>query len=316
MQKDVLLSIKDLNKSFGELKAVDGLSLDIYKNEIIGLLGPNGAGKTTTIKMICGLLKSDSGKIDVVDGANNNLKNDFLRYIGVCPQEIVVWKFLTCEEQLILMCKMYNIPHKEAKKRSHELLEKLGLYEKRKKLAKTLSGGMKRRLNIALAVIHKPEIVVFDEPEAGLDPQSRVLVRDYIKSLKGDMTVLVTTHNMDEADRVCDRVAIIDHGKLLLVDEPKVLKARSDAGNIVEVVISPDKVEEIKNAINTKLAKNVKKIDHIHDRLIIHIKDITENLSEVLNILNDSDIRQDDINFRWTTLEDVFISLTGRSLRE
>lgn len=215
-----LIKIESLTKKFGELTAVDGISFDINRNEVFGLLGPNGAGKTTLISMICGLLPASGGEINFTDTNGRDKKT----MIGYCPQDNIFYPKLTCLEQLIFMGQMYGIPTETAKTRAIELLNLLGLSDKTHVLARKLSGGMKRRLNICLALVHDPEIFILDEPEAGLDPQSRILVRDFIKAYSNKKTVILTTHNMDEADRLSDRVAIIDYGKLLLLNSPDQLK--------------------------------------------------------------------------------------------
>lgn len=215
-----LIKIEGLTKRFGELTAVDGISFDINRNEVFGLLGPNGAGKTTIISMICGLLPASGGEIIFTDTNGKDKKS----MIGYCPQENIYYPKLTCLEQLVFMGQMYGIPSDTAKNRAIELLYLLGLSDKTHVLARKLSGGMKRRLNICLALVHDPEILILDEPEAGLDPQSRILVRDFIKGYSNKKTVILTTHNMDEADRLSDRIAIIDYGKLLLFDTPDKLK--------------------------------------------------------------------------------------------
>ena len=211
-----------LTKRFGDLVAVDRLSIEIGQGEIFGLLGPNGAGKTTSIKMITGLLRPDSGEV-FINGVLANGRDNRQR-VGLCPQDLVLWNNLTCFEQLTFIAAMYDIRGSVAKERANSLLERMGLTEKRNKLVKSLSGGMQRRMNILMALMHDPEILILDEPEAGLDPQSRVMVRDFIRALSNTKTVIFTTHNMDEADRVCDRVAIIDHGILLVTDTPENLK--------------------------------------------------------------------------------------------
>jgi ABC-2 type transport system ATP-binding protein len=218
---EVVLQTEALTRRYGDLVAVNGLSLEVRRGEVFGLLGPNGAGKTTAISMMCGLLAPDSGRT-LIDGQPVAAGSaDVRAKVGVCPQEIVIWKELSCLEQLCFVADMYDIDRAVSRRRAEELLDRLGLADRGRSRARTLSGGMKRRLNVALALIHDPEIVVLDEPEAGLDPQSRVLVRDYVKSLARRKTVILTTHNMDEAQRVSDRVAIIDRGELLVVDSPE-----------------------------------------------------------------------------------------------
>jgi ABC-2 type transport system ATP-binding protein len=189
------LEAQSITTRYGNLIAVDGLSLQVYRGEVFGLLGPNGAGKTTSINMLCGLLQPDFGEVllngKVVRGRVSNLR------VGVCPQNIVLWGTLTCIEQMEFVGEMYDIPRKTARKRSETLLDVMGLSDKRDKLARTLSGGMQRRLNLVMALVHDPDILVLDEPEAGLDPQSRILVREYIRSLARLKTIILTTHNMD-----------------------------------------------------------------------------------------------------------------------
>ena len=238
-----VLEASDLRKRFGDVTAVDGLSVSVAEGEVFGLLGPNGAGKSTTINLICGLLAADGGEVRLFGEKVTPGAEVVKRRVGVCPQDIVVWPKLTCLEQLVFTGEMYGMRAAAARRRGETLLAELGLAEKRKKLAVTLSGGMKRRLNFALALVHDPDVVILDEPEAGLDPQSRVMVREYIRAMAARKTVLFTTHNMDEAERVCDRVAIIDRGKLLILDTPDNLKRtvggrKEGAGTLEDVFIA------------------------------------------------------------------------------
>lgn len=312
---DIILSIKNLNKSYNGINVVSNLSFDVYKGEIFGFLGPNGAGKTTTISMLCGLLNSDSGDI-VINGISiKDNPKQARALIGMCPQNVVMWKDLTCMEQIKFMGSMYDIPVKESEKRGLKLLEAMGLIEKKDKRGKTLSGGMQRRLNIILALIHSPELIILDEPEAGLDPQSRVLVRDYIKSLASEKTVILTTHNMDEAERMADRVAIIDRGKLLTVDTPDKLKNGAGAENILEIKTSLSE-EAIAQKIKNILLTIVHSVKYTQGLFSITDKNVFENMTPVINIFSSNNIAIEDVRLRKKTLEDVFISLTGRGLRE
>ena len=190
-----LLTADSLFKRYGNIVAVDNISFEIYRGEIFGFLGPNGAGKTTTIKIMSGLMEPDGGKVTI------DCEDDG-KSIGLCPQHIVIWENLTCLEQIVFMGQMYNMSVTEARKKGGDLLESLGLYAIKDRLAKKLSGGMQRRLNIALALIHSPQILFLDEPQAGLDPQSRILVRDYIRSIKEKTTIVLTTHDMEEAEKL------------------------------------------------------------------------------------------------------------------
>ncbi|MCK4465436.1 MAG: ATP-binding cassette domain-containing protein [Bacteroidales bacterium] len=315
MQNKVTIETINLVKKFGSLTAVSDLNLQVYEKEIFGLLGPNGAGKSTSINMICGLLKSTSGEVLVMnEKITKNKKVKSL--IGVCPQENIFWPRLSCREQLLFMGKLYNLNQKKAKQRSEELLELLGLNEKSNTLGSKLSGGMKRRLNIGLALVHDPPIIIFDEPEAGLDPQSRILVRDYIKSLKKEKTVILTTHNMDEADRLADRVAIIDHGKLLMLDTPGNLKQSIGDGDILEIIFHNKNSEQsIANAIS-QLLKISSHVHRANSTIVIKTKNLVEKLNDITGILKSEQIEIKEFRMRENTLEDVFIHLTGRKLRQ
>jgi ABC-2 type transport system ATP-binding protein len=222
---DIALRVAGLSKSFKDVKAVDGLSLEVRRGEIFGFLGPNGAGKTTAIRMMCGLLRPDAGTVEIAGRPVRARAVGGLSGVGLAPQAIVVWDALTCAEQLEFMGRMYGLDRGLARRRTAALLEAFGLAEKRGRLARTLSGGMLRRLNIALALVHEPALLFLDEPQAGLDPQSRVLVRDYIRGLAGRTTVVLTTHDMDEAEKLSDRVCIIDRGRVLALDRVGAVKA-------------------------------------------------------------------------------------------
>jgi len=312
-KEETVLSISNLTKLFGSLCAVDGISFEIRKGEIFGLLGPNGAGKTTTINMICGLLPSTSGEI-VFNGKNLSANNAH-KHIGVCPQDNVFWPKLTCYEQLYFVGRMYDFPAKVLKVRANELLTLMGLKEKAHVLATKLSGGMKRRLNICLALIHDPHILILDEPEAGLDPQSRILVRNFIKSLSRQKTVILTTHNMDEAERLSDRVAIIDHGKLLLLDTPTNMKKSIGEGDTLEIVFEKNNQKQIDH-LSVELAEQFGNVK-LHDTtLLINGRNLIESVALITEKIKNAGITIISITMRENTLEDVFIHLTGRKLRQ
>lgn len=311
-----MITISHLRKSYGNLVAVNDLSLTIYHGEILGLLGPNGAGKTTTIRMLCALLESDGGEIKWDTGA------DLSQRIGFCPQENLYWPRLTCLEQLIFLGKMHGLSNDTAHYRAIELLKILGLSGKTDVYASRLSGGMQRRLNIALALIHDPPVLILDEPEAGLDPQSRILVRDLIRSLAGQKTVVITTHNMDEAERLSDRVAIIDHGKLLEVGTVDSLKEALGTGDCLECRFdSPeeedsDQVNLLIKDLSSSMGLLAENITMTKDKLLIRSFQHLERLSEITVLAQKYKLKIGEIQLRKTTLEDVFIHLTGRALRE
>jgi ABC-2 type transport system ATP-binding protein len=313
---NVVLRLSGLRKAYGDLVAVDDLSLDVLRGEVFGFLGPNGAGKTTTISMICGLLKADRGEIAIGGRPLEDHYRECKRMMGLCPQHVVVWESLTCLEQLEFVGRQYDLRRGAARKKALELLDTLGLSDRKNKLAKTLSGGMKRRLNIALALVHDPEILILDEPQAGLDPQSRILIREYIRSLANRMTVILTTHEMDEADRLADRIAIIDHGRLLVLDTPDCLKSQIGNGDVLEIHIpdaGADEVNRLRHALPEEL-RNLS-IEQGTLRLVgVDVLNAVPTLIEELRKVN-LEVHQ-DITVRKKTLEDVFITLTGRRLRE
>lgn len=301
-----VLKAESLVKKFGNILAVDDISFEIFRGEIFGFLGPNGAGKTTTIKMMSGLLRPDKGGVTIDS-------HDSRKSIGICPQHIVVWENLTCYEQVLYMGKMYNMTHDQAKTKGLEILGSLGLFSIKDRLAKKLSGGMLRRLNIALALIHSPEIVFLDEPQAGLDPQSRVLVRDYIRSIKDQTTVVLTTHDMEEAEKLSDRICIIDRGKLLVTGTADEIIRLSGHTDLLEVEIDGDADKELMPFLDPDLKSE---IIVINKRISCNSRNPIASLEKILNIVRERNLKVSKLQLRKRSLEDLFISLTGRSIRE
>jgi len=309
---EVCLDIANIAKSFGEVKAVDGISLQVRQGEIFGLLGPNGAGKTTTIQMVCGMLRPDSGEIYFEGRRVQPNEFEMIRRVGVCTQQNILWEKLTCREQLEFIGQMYRLPARSAHQRAMLLLEQLGLENKRNQLASHLSGGMQRRLNLALALVHDPDLVILDEPETGLDPQSRVMVREYIHSLARKKTVILTTHNMDEADRLCDRVAIIDYGHVLVADTPEKLKRTLGEGDVIEMELTSELGQAVLSEIQAAEVQ-AQTSDH---SLMLRGNALIDKLPAILEILRNHGVQLGETRMRSSTLEDVFISLTGRRLRD
>ena len=315
MRSEFVLSVEGLRKRYGNVSAVDHISFSVRKGEVFGLLGPNGAGKTTIIKMLCGIVKADSGNI-VFDGTSMSENYDQIKsQIGLCPQDIIIWEQLTCLEQLKFIGMSYGLSSRVAEERSHHLLDAFGLIGKKNKLAGTLSGGMQRRLNIALALVHDPKLVILDEPQAGLDPQSRILVRDFIRQLAKQKTVILTTHDMDEADRLSDRVAIIDHGKLLMADTPEKLKEKSGMGDVLQVRVSGVSGGEEKRLLNA-IPMSFTEKKYSDGILLLGASNLIDLIPTVNKTLEDLNISIVDMTIRKRTLEDAFISMTGRGLRE
>jgi ABC-2 type transport system ATP-binding protein len=235
--------------------------------------------------------------------------------VGVCPQNIVLWERLTCVEQLVFIGQMYSLPAHRAQASADRLLKDLDLLEKANQQARTLSGGMQRRLNLAMALVHDPEIVVLDEPEAGLDPQSRVRVREYIQSLARKKTVILTTHNMDEADRLADRVAIIDHGRLLVVDTPERLKQSLGEGDVIEIHLAGQAGENTLAPLMANLGPGLS-YESEGGLLRLRLSNAASRLPALLETLQTAGLQPGEISIRQKSLEDVFIQLTGRTLRE
>lgn len=311
---DIIMEARDLSKDFGDFRAVEKLNLKINRGEVFGFLGPNGAGKTTSISMMVGLLRPTSGQVFIDEEEVQTIEKGT---IGICPQELVLWDHLTCKESLTLIGDMYEVPKDKLTKRVQKLLDDLFLTDKADTVVTQLSGGMKRRLNLALALVHEPEIVVLDEPSEGLDPQSRRVLWNYIRSLRDDegKTVILTTHLMDEADRLSDRIAIIDHGRLLRLDTPSNLKKETGEGDVIEMKISnPEKNQEIITVIG-KL-EDVESVLEVDGQINIRALDAVSKLPMIMDELEHMGVRVVDLSVRQNTLEDVFIDLTGTGLRE
>jgi ABC-2 type transport system ATP-binding protein len=302
-----IINAVDLRKSFGSQVAVDGLSFDISRGETFGLLGPNGAGKTTTISMLVGLLRPDSGSVTVGDssGANGPFGDPGLHsvrsLIGVAPQSLSLYDALSAKENLEFFGQLYGLAGSKLKERVDWALGFAELADRQKDRVGTFSGGMKRRMNIAVALIHQPEILLLDEPTVGVDPQSRNHIFESIQGLqKQGLTILYTTHYMEEAQRLCDRVAIVDHGKLLALDTvPKLIQSHGGSSVVTgELSYRPQKVE-----MPGQLEGESVRFES--DRPLEQVADLTGKGVQFQTL----SIAQPD-------LESVFLSLTGRSLRD
>lgn len=312
----VIMRVEGLAKRYGSLTAVKSLDLDIYAGEILGFLGPNGAGKTTSINMMTGLLRPDAGRVMLLGEEISGKNADIRSRIGLCPQDVALWGRLSCAEQLQFVGTMHGMPIAAAHAASERLLDEFGLAANRRKQARRLSGGMQRRLNVAMALVHDPDIVFLDEPEVGLDPQSRVMIRDYIRKLAGKKSIILTTHNMHEAERLSDRVAIIDQGVLLALDAPNALKRSIGEEDVLEIELMAQLKD--KTSIEAAFAKLScrAELDPSGSTLFIRGKGVMSQLPTIADVLGKAGILFGEIRMRQTTLEDVFIHLTGRRLRE
>ncbi len=303
--RQVAIEARNLTKSYGKFTAVNGLNLKVFKGEFFGLLGPNGAGKTTTIRMLTGLTKPTNGEALIMGINIMKRPLEVKRIMGVVPEVSNVYVEMTAWENLMFIAELYDVPKDEAVERAKDLLEVFGLYERRHSKAASFSKGMKRRLAIAMALIHRPKIIFLDEPTSGLDVQSTRIIRNVVRELnKSGVTVFMTTHFIDEADKLCERVGIINKGKLVTVDKPEELKRVVRGGLSVEASISPmPNIEEIKG-----LGEDVIKTG---DKYRIYTKNPSETLSKLLALASTKGWDILSVKTLAPSLEDVFVKLTG-----
>ncbi|GAA0070061.1 ABC transporter ATP-binding protein [Clostridium sardiniense] len=308
------IEIKDLVKKYGDFLAVDNISLKIEKGRIYGLLGPNGAGKSTAINITCGLIRGTSGNI-IMNGVDitKSMKGQNKK-IGLVPQEVALYWDFTAEENLKFFGEIYGLKGSILKERVEESLEFTGLMDVRKKLAKEFSGGMLRRLNIACALVHRPEIIIMDEPTVGIDPQSRNHILQSVKKLneKG-VTIIYTTHYMEEVETLCEEIAIIDHGKVIVQGTKEELKnIVSDTRNL-HLLVDNGAIIEINEL---KKVKGVQEVLINENEIKIASSKEVNNLSNIIDKVNELGANIFDIGYKEITLETVFLTLTGRSLRD
>ncbi len=305
------VTVNDLSKKFGDFVAVDRISFEIAQGEIFGLLGPNGAGKTTILSMLATMLDPTSGSAEVFGHHITRDEDGVRRSIGIVFQDPSLDEELTAWENMDFHGRLYRIPKKVRSARITELLDLVGLTERRSDLVKTYSGGMRRRLEIARGLLHRPKVLFLDEPTLGLDPQTRNYLWEYIEKLSKEMniTVIITTHYMDEADRLCGRVGIIDNGRIVALDTPEHLKKQ--IGGDVVTVTSPDSSIPLAGLTVPWIVK----VEDYDGFFCIALHDVEEHLSELMKMLISSGIRMTSVSIHKPTLEDVFLHYTGRSIR-
>jgi ABC-2 type transport system ATP-binding protein len=309
-----IVKIKKLTKKFGSFTAVDNIDLSIKEGEIYGLLGPNGAGKSTTINMICGLITTTEGSIEILGKDNQKHSGFTKRNIGVVPQDIAVYEDLTCIENVKFFASLYEIRGEALKKKAHEALEFVGLSDKAKSFPAEFSGGMKRRLNIACAIAHTPKLIIMDEPTVGIDPQSRNHILESVKKLneKG-CTIIYTTHYMEEVEAISTQISIIDHGKVIAGGTKEELKGIVTNKNTVEVTVGDGKVikeaeiMKIKGVTGVSVTENIVKIDSLKE---------IQNLDKIILYFTDNGVSIKNVENKVPDLETVFLTLTGRKLRD
>jgi ABC-2 type transport system ATP-binding protein len=309
------VEVENLTKRFGNFCAVDSLSFSVAHGEVFGLLGPNGAGKSTLIRMLTTLVLPTSGTARVNGFDVVSDPNDVRQSIGVIPQAMTSDLDLTAEENLSIFAKLYGLSREDRLKTIKELLEAVDLTQWADKPLKTFSGGMRRRLEIARGLVHHPKIFFLDEPTTGLDPVSRVAVWEMLERLKRerDLTILVTTHYMDEADKLCDRIAIVDHGKLVALDSPLKLKASIPGKNVLEVSFSTVPPGWLATLERLPDVASVKSDDHVFR---ISSNNGPRTTVELLDAARKAGVEVSSLSVQSTTLDDVFVHYTGRQLRD
>jgi ABC-2 type transport system ATP-binding protein len=315
-QPSAAIRVDHIVKKYGDFEAVKGVSFEVAEGEIFGLLGPNGAGKSTLIRMMTTLIPVTSGKALVGGHDVSKDANDVRRMIGVIPQAMTSDQDLTVEENLIIYAKLYSVPRAQREKNIAEVLEAVDLTKWRGAQTKTLSGGMRRRLEIARGLVHNPRIFFLDEPTTGLDPVSRIAVWEMLNNLKKTrhLTMLLTTHYMEEADRLCDRIAIVDHGTLVALGTPVELKQSVLGSNVVEVQFGREddewkaRLEKLPDVteVQSQSAGVYRILTSNGSQTTAHLVEMAKAMGEQLNSLSVQN----------TSLDDVFVHYTGRQLRD
>ena len=309
-----MLEVKNLIKRYGKLTAVDGISFSANRGQTIGLLGPNGAGKTTTVSIVAGLLQPDSGEV-LIDGAKVKSDTDPVKLkIGLVPQDMALYEELSARDNLTFFAALYSLAGAKAKSAIDEALTLVALSDRASDKVSTFSGGMKRRLNLAGALLHDPEILLLDEPTVGVDPQSRNAIFDNLETLKKrGKTLIYTTHYMEEAERLCDRIVIVDHGKIVANDTLQGLHKLLPVSNVIAVELDqpdrlkPEQILSLPDIESAELKQNV---------LRVGVHNLSRDAPGLLRWLSENGHTYHHVSSEQPDLETVFLTLTGRSLRD
>jgi len=308
-----MLKVDRLSKTFGAIRAVDAVSFEVRPGEIYGLLGPNGAGKTTTISMVSGLLKPDAGEVSVAGAPFWSDPQKAKRIMGVVPQELAIYEELTGRENLEFWGRMAGLSARDAKARAAELLAALTLTDRAKDAVKTYSGGMKRRINLGCALLHRPQLLLLDEPTVGIDPQARLNILEFIRNIRASGTaILYTTHYLEEAESLCQRIGIIDHGRLLAEGTLGELQDRLGGDRLFALEA------DFKNSSPDSwggFQQRFRVIQKSEKQLVVAAvgaRDPADCLKELLSL----PVQVENVTLKRPSLNDVFLQLTGRELRE
>lgn len=309
-----VLQVSDLVRRFGDLTAVNGVSFHISPGETFGLLGPNGAGKTTTISMIAGLIPSSAGSVTVAGHAMKADASAPKRHIGLVPQDLAIYPELSARENLHFFGRLQGLSGKELKDRSNEVLELIGLSDRAKEATKKFSGGMKRRLNIGIGLLHSPQLLILDEPTVGVDPQSRNSILESVEALSTEgMAVLYTTHYMEEAERLCDRIAIIDSGIIQAEGTQDELIKLTGGADSIRLAGGGDLSAAAQALTNLPAVQNV---DIDRRELLLTVRDAPTAVALIVNTATSAGMTLSDVEISRPDLESVFLHLTGKALRD
>jgi len=309
------IETRSLSKSFGAVKAVDDISFAVESGEIFGFLGPNGAGKSTTIMILTTLLKPTSGKVLVSGYDVVRHPKQVRQSIGYVQQESTVDEYLTGRENLLLQARLNHIPKVQINKKIDDVLNLIELTDKQNDPVVTYSGGMRKRLDIAGGLLHQPKVLFLDEPTVGLDIQTRRKIWEYIKKIHKEfqMTIFLTTHYMEEADQLCDRIGIIDSGKIQIIDTPENMK-NAMGNEVISLTFENGNSEEFLAQVNQ--IELVKKISKDNDKLVLFVSKGTEVIPKIFQISSTLQIKITSISLTRPTLDDVFISYTGKEIKD
>jgi len=308
-----MISVQGLSKRFGELRAVDRISFEVARGELFGFLGPNGAGKTTTISMVSGLLRPDEGTVMLGEYNLWESPRQAKRLLGLVPQEVALYEEFSAKENLFFWGGLYGAARSELKKNVDDILARVGLTDRAREPVSRYSGGMKRRLNLAIGLVHRPQVLLLDEPTVGIDPQARNAILDIIRDIaRQGTTILFTTHHLEEAEKLCDRIAIMDHGQILQTGSVREL-AKVVGDHDVVTLRGKFTAAQIQQCLEHEPVTVLSSTDQM---ATLHLGGDQYGLAQLVERLSQAGIDLADLSVQKPTLESVFLKLTGRELRD